>query len=124
MSARRQARQSLRVVLTTCPSLAVARRIATVLVRQRLAACVNVVPRIESVFRWQGKVDRCREVLLVMKTTAAALPVLQRMVVAHHPYEVPEIIALPLLAGHAPYLAWVQSSVTIEPRSSRVGSRA
>lgn len=100
------------VVLVTCPSRAAARRIARTLVTRRLAACVNVVPGIESTFRWQGKVDRCREVLLVIKTTRPRLAGLRRAVVGLHPYDVPEVIALPLVGGHPPYLTWVRRAVS------------
>ena len=97
-------------MLVTCPSRAVARRMAARLIERRLAACVNLVPAVESVFRWQGKTERCREALLVMKTTAARFIALKRAVLALHPYHVPEIIALPVTAGHAPYLDWVARS--------------
>jgi len=101
------------VVLVTCPTRAVARRIATGLVSRRLAACVNVLPTVTSVFRWQGKVDRCQEVLLVIKTTSGRFEHLKRAIVSRHPYETPEIIALPLVRGYAPYLAWVDASVSV-----------
>ena len=98
------------VVLVTCPTIAVARRLARQMVRQRVAACVNVIPRVESVFRWKGKIERCPESLLVMKTTAQSVTRLRRAVIALHPYDVPEFIALPVVVGHPPYLAWVRSS--------------
>ena len=110
MNTMKIARQRIIVVLVTCPSLPVARRIATALVTQRLAACVNIVPAVESLFWWQGKVDRCRETLLVIKTAAAGFERLRRAVIELHPYDVPEVIALPLAAGHAPYVRWVISS--------------
>ena len=100
------------VVLVTCPTRAVAWRLADALVKRRLAACVNVLPGMESTFRWQGKVDRCRETLLVIKTTARRFPQLRAAVRTLHPYDVPEIIALPIVAGHAPYLRWVRSSTS------------
>jgi periplasmic divalent cation tolerance protein len=99
------------VVLVTCPSVAVARRLANELVRRRLAACVNLIRDVESVFWWQGKVNRAREALLLMKTTAGRFEALRKVVVERHPYDVPEVIALPIRAGHEPYLAWVTSSV-------------
>jgi periplasmic divalent cation tolerance protein len=99
------------VVLVTCPTPAVGRRLARELVRLRLAACVNVLPGVESVFRWQGKVDRSREALLVIKTTRARFAALRRRVLSLHPYDLPEVIALPVAAGHPPYLRWVASSV-------------
>ena len=100
------------VVLVTCPTLAVARRLTIELVRRRLAACVNVVPSVESTFRWQGKIDQCKEALLVIKTTRARFERLRRTVIALHPYDVPEIIAMPIVAGHRPYLSWIASSVS------------
>ena len=99
------------VVLVTCPTRALARRIAHALVTRRLAACVNVVPGIESTFQWKGKIDRCREVLLVIKTIPARFASLRRAVVSLHPYDVPEVVALPLVDGHVPYLTWVRRSV-------------
>ena len=100
------------VVLVTCPSPAVARRVAQRLVVDHVAACVNVVPSVESTFRWQGKIERCREALLVIKTTAARFERLRRAVLRLHPYGVPEIIALPVVAGYPPYLQWVVSSTS------------
>ncbi len=97
------------LVLVTCPSLPVARRLGTAVVTRRLAACVNLVPRVESVFWWNGKIDRCREVLLLIKTRRARFERLRRAVVSIHPYDVPEVIALPLIAGHRPYLRWLSS---------------
>lgn len=98
---------SFLIVLVTCPNRAVARRLGTTLVKRRLAACVNVVPGIESVFWWNGKLDRCREALLLIKTTAARFERLRRAVIELHPYDVPEVIALPILKGHPAYLDWV-----------------
>ena len=100
------------VVLVTCPTRAVARRIATALVTRRLAACVNLLSGVESTFRWRGKVDRCREVLLLIKTTRERFGSLARVLVRLHPYEVPEVIALPIIAGSPRYLRWVGASVS------------
>ena len=108
---RRDRAPSVWAVLVTCPSAVVGRRVAVALVKRRLAACVNVLPGVESIFWWQGRIDRAREVLLVIKTTRAHFAALRRAVIALHPYEVPEIIALPLVAGHAPYLRWVAASL-------------
>ncbi len=99
------------VVLVTCPSTAVARRLARQVVARRLAACVNLVPGVESVFWWQGKVDQAKEALLVIKTPARRFARLKRAIQALHPYEVPEILALAVRAGHQPYLDWVATSV-------------
>ena len=104
------ARQVL-VVLVTCPSAAVGRRISRRLVQQRLAACVNLVPQIESIYRWQGKVEQGREALLIMKTSAKRFAALQAAILRLHPYESPEIIAWPLSKGVPAYLRWVLFSV-------------
>jgi len=98
------------VVLVTCPTRTVARRVGNALVKRRLAACVNIVPSIESIFVWQGKVDHARECLLLIKTPAGTFAPLARAVRLLHPYEVPEIIALPISAGHPPYLRWIKDS--------------
>ncbi|MBI3331017.1 MAG: divalent-cation tolerance protein CutA [Candidatus Omnitrophica bacterium] len=99
------------VVLVTCPNRTVARRLGKALVQRRLAACVNLLPAVESVFWWRGRVDTSREVLLLIKTTRRLLPRLARAVVELHPYDLPEVLALPVAAGHPPYLRWVASSV-------------
>lgn len=97
------------VVLMTAPSAEVAGDIARALVGEGLAACVNVVPGVRSIYRWKGELCDDAEVLCVMKTRAERFEALRARAVALHPYEVPEIIALPLAAGHAPYLAWIDS---------------
>ena len=84
-----------------------AERIARALVERRLAACVNVVPGVVSVYRWKGEVCRDEELLLVIKTRAERLPALREALVALHPYELPELVALPIESGHPPYLAWL-----------------
>ena len=99
------------VVFVTCPSVSVATRLAKTLVSRRLIACANIVPSVTSFFWWDGKVDRAREVLLFLKTTRAVEARLRRAVRSLHPYDVPEVIALPIVAGHPPYLRWVRSSV-------------
>jgi periplasmic divalent cation tolerance protein len=100
------------VVLVTCPSRKVGEKIAHALVEERLAACVNVIPGLTSIYRWEGKICRDAEVLLLIKTRQVRLPALTRRVRAYHPYSVPEIIALPLAGGSATYLAWVRDSTT------------
>ncbi|HOD74359.1 MAG TPA: divalent-cation tolerance protein CutA [Candidatus Bipolaricaulis anaerobius] len=98
------------VVLVTCPSREAGEKIARALVEERLAACANLVPQVTSIYRWEGKVVRDHEVLLVLKTRRARFAALARRVAALHPYAVPEIVALPLEAGSRPYLAWVADS--------------
>ena len=106
MPARSAVRQTL-VVLVTCPSRRVGNRLARTLVEERLAACVNVIPGLTSIYRWEGKISRDAEVLLVVKTRRARLAALTRRVQTLHPYTVPEIIAIPLAGGSASYLSWV-----------------
>jgi periplasmic divalent cation tolerance protein len=99
------------VVLSTFASAEQAVAIARTLVGEQLAACVNLVPGVRSVYRWQGDVHEDLEHLAVMKTTRDRFEALAARLAELHPYEVPEIIALPLAAGHAPYLAWLVEAV-------------
>lgn len=103
------------VVLVTAPDHDVAERIARALVEERLAACANLVAGVTSIFRWKDSIERENEVLVVLKTTAAELDALRRRAVELHPYEVPEVVALAVEAGHAPYLEWVRASVGSGP---------
>jgi len=98
------------VVFITAPTRDMGRQIAHALVKGRLAACVNVLPAMDSIYRWAGKVHDEQEVLLVVKTRADLFPALVPAVQALHPYDVPEIIALPILEGHAGYLEWIDSA--------------
>ncbi len=101
-----------RVVLVTCVTLTEARRIARTVVGKRLAACVNIsVNAVESFYTWKGKLERAREYLLVMKTTAKRLAELENEVKRLHSYEVPEFIALPITEGSAKYLSWLDDCV-------------
>ena len=94
----------------TCPDAASAERIATVLVEERLAACVNILPGLRSVFRWQGSVQRESEVLLLIKTTRSRYPALQARLPQLHPYELPELLAVESVFGLPAYLQWVVES--------------
>ncbi len=105
-------RSPFRLVYCTCGSTANARQIADALVSEQLAACVNILPGIQSVYRWQGQVESATEVLLLIKTRTECLPRLQERVKSLHPYELPEIIAVPITYGHEPYLTWITESVT------------
>ncbi|HHQ40863.1 MAG TPA: divalent-cation tolerance protein CutA [Chromatiales bacterium] len=105
-----------RVVLCTCPDEGVGAEIGRMLVERRLAACVNVVPGLTSIYRWRGRVETDREVLLVVKTTAAALPALTAAVRERHPYELPEIVAVGVEDGLEEYLKWVDESVAAGSR--------
>jgi len=99
-----------RVVLVTCGSIAEARKIGSNVVEKKLAACANIVPSVESIYRWKGKLERAREVLVVIKTTANRLPELEREMKQLHSYDVPEFIVLPIIAGSRKYLVWLQES--------------
>lgn len=84
---------------------------ARALVENRLAACVNVVPGVESIYRWQGEVETAQEALLIMKTTAARFGELRHRILELHRYAVPEIVAIPIVEGSASYLSWVAGEV-------------
>ena len=99
------------VVLITAGSREEALRLAEMLVGARLAACVQVLPEMESIYHWQGQVQRAPEVLLLVKTTAARFALLEHEVRALHSYETPEIVALPITAVSAPYLEWLTAAV-------------
>jgi periplasmic divalent cation tolerance protein len=99
------------VVLMTAGSREEAARLAEMLVNSRLAACVQIMPEMESVFFWKDKVERQPETLLIAKTTEANFDELQREIIALHSYETPEIIAVPISAISAPYLEWLTSTV-------------
>ena len=100
-----------RLVLTTCGSIEEAREIAQSLVERQLAACVNIVPRVESVYRWQGEVETSTECLLVIKTTVDALDRLRETLNQLHSYELPEHIEIAIENGSAAYLEWIGESV-------------
>lgn len=99
------------LTLSTCPDQEVAERLARELVTRQLAACVTIVPTVTSFYRWQGAVEQSPEILLLIKTTAGRWDELCDMLSTEHPYETPEIIAMPLTRSAAPYLAWLQQSV-------------
>ena len=101
-----------RVVFITCPTRALARRIARAVVQTRLAACVNIVHSpVESFYIWKGKLEKAREYLLIMKTTAKRLAALENEVKRLHSYDVPEFIALPISQGSKEYFSWLNESV-------------
>lgn len=99
------------LVLITCPPAA-ADALATALVEARLAACVNVLPGVQSIYRWQDAVERSAETLLIAKTTPAAYAALEARVRALHPYELPEIVAVDIAAGLPAYLHWLAAAVS------------
>ena len=101
----------IRVVLTTCDLLEEARTIAHALVERQLAACVNIVPQVESVYRWKGEVETATEFLLMIKTTAGSFDKLRASLAELHSYEVPECLEIAVTDGSATYLKWIQDSV-------------
>lgn len=100
------------VVLCTCPDEQVALQVANAVVEQRLAACVNRVPGIESIYHWEGRVERDREELLVIKTTRERYGALEACILEVHPYDTPEVIAMPIERGARSYLEWIAGSVS------------
>src|SRR5438105_1329373 len=107
MSTRRNAR-SYRLVLSTCPNARVAKRIATALVKEELAACVNLLPVLQSVYRWRGKVASAKEILMVIKIRARDYARVEARVRQLHPYDLPEVISLSIASGYSRYLAWLE----------------
>lgn len=95
------------IVLVTAPDLKTARLLAKAALQARLIACANLVPKIESHYRWQGKIESATEVLLVLKTQKSKLTALEKLVLAKHPYDTPEFLVLPLSAGNKKYLDWL-----------------
>ncbi|MGA8213918.1 MAG: divalent-cation tolerance protein CutA [Candidatus Sulfotelmatobacter sp.] len=101
-----------RIILTTTASQEEAGKIARHLVERRLAACVNVVPQVASIYRWQGKIEEALEWLLIVKTTAAAFGQVRQAIAELHSYELPECICLPIEDGSPTYLQWIAESVS------------
>jgi periplasmic divalent cation tolerance protein len=106
-----------RIVLTTAGSEEEARKIARTLVERELAACVNIVPQIESIYRWQGRVEEAREWLLIVKTTAAVFETVREAIVQLHSYDLPECICVAIEHGSSEYLYWIGASVEPEATS-------
>jgi periplasmic divalent cation tolerance protein len=99
------------VVLVTAPSQEKAAELAKAIVGEKLAACVNVLPGVRSIYRWEGAVQDEAEVLMLVKTTVERFDALKARIVALHPYQVPEVIRVDVADGHAPYLDWLRASV-------------
>ncbi|KAJ4962849.1 hypothetical protein NE237_022788 [Protea cynaroides] len=98
------------VVYVTVPNKEAGKKLAESLVKEKLAACVNIVPGIESIYQWQGEIQKDSEELLIIKTRESLLEALTEHVKANHEYDVPEVIALPIKGGSLPYLEWVKNS--------------
>lgn len=99
------------VVLTTVETVDQAETLARMLVERQLAACVQILPLMTSFYRWQGQVEQAREILLLIKTLRNVYPQLEAAIRQDHPYQTPEIIALPVSAGWAGYLSWLEDAV-------------
>jgi periplasmic divalent cation tolerance protein len=98
------------IVLVTAPDLKTGRALAKAALSARLIACANLVPKIESHYRWQGKIESGSEVLLILKTQKSKLAALEKLVLARHPYDTPEFLVLPLSAGNEKYLDWLTAA--------------
>ncbi|MEE8482777.1 MAG: divalent-cation tolerance protein CutA [Acidiferrobacterales bacterium] len=103
-------KSACQVVLCTCPDVETGNRIATALVEEGLAACVNIHTPMTSVYRWHGKIETANECQLVIKSMAEHYANIEKRIVELHPYELPEIIAVPIVAGLEPYLTWLSST--------------
>lgn len=106
------------LAFTTCDSQADAQRLARALVDRQLAACVNILPPITSVYRWKGKVEEAQEWLLLIKTSAPLFENLRQQLPGIHSYEVPELIGVPIVAGAESYLAWLDENLPAPPEDS------
>ncbi len=106
--------QQILLAMTNVPDMSTAQALAHTLVDAKLAACVNILPAVQSVYRWQGAVEEAGEVTLLIKTTRRRYPQLQRAILASHPYDLPEVIAWPLSEGHPPYLHWIAAETQPE----------
>lgn len=99
------------LLISTCPNREIADKLAYLLVEQRLAAGVNIVPAIHSIYEWQDKIVSAAEVLLLIKTRREQYAAIQQIILQNHPYQVPELIAIPIVAGSPNYLAWIDNIV-------------
>ena len=106
-NARMQAAEEFSCVFVTTPSIAVARKLAIVVLGEKLAACANLIPKIESHYYWEGQLQSSSEVLVLFKTAAGNLAELEKCVLKHHPYDTPEFVSFRLDQGNERYLAWV-----------------
>ena len=98
-----------RIALVTAPDLKTARRLARAALQAKLIACANLIPKVESHYTWQGKIERGSEVLLILKTTAKCVKNLEKLIMSRHPYDTPEFIILDLRGGNKRYLRWLET---------------
>ena len=105
-----QSARKFRIVLVTAPDLKSARALAKAALKAKLIACANLIPKVESHYRWCGKIESGSEVLMILKTTSKCLPALEKFILAKHPYDTPEFLVLPVNMGTKPYLDWLEES--------------
>lgn len=110
-AARKSSAKPYSIVLVTAPDLKTARRLARAALTKRLIACANLIPKLESHYRWKGKMETGSEVLMVLKTRSSKLAVLEKLILAEHPYDTAEFIVLPVSQGSERYLDWISVSV-------------
>ena len=103
--------ESFIAVLCTCPDSGTAETLAETLLQEKVIACANLIPALESLYWWEGKIQKDREILLILKTARKFFNRVEMLIKKKHPYQVPEIIALPILEGSAPYLSWISDSL-------------
>ena len=103
----------LRIALCTVPDETTAGQIANALVSEKLAACVNIIPSVVSVYRWKDAVEHGQELLLLIKTSASVWPLLETRILELHPYELPEIIAVPIHSGQTDYIQWIKNNLIV-----------
>ena len=104
------------IVLSTCPDQQSADQLANAIIEDGVAACVSIIPAIRSLYRWQGKVESSQEHLLLIKTRKSHYNSLQQLICNKHPYELPEIIAVPIEAGLEQYLSWIDNNLSKQPQ--------
>jgi len=104
---------SFAIALVTCPDLKTARRLAKIALEERLVACANLMPRLESHYWWQGKLEKSAEVLVLFKTTKRNLAALEKSIIRRHPYDTPEFLVLQIDKGNPRYLDWCRQSILL-----------
>lgn len=118
-----QSAQSYAIVLVTAPATEAARDLAKGILQARLAACANIVPRLESLFWWEGKVETSQEALILLKTRRELLPALEEHIITHHPYDLPEFLVVAPEAGAARYLEWIDASCPVKAPAAAKAKR-
>lgn len=108
------------IALTACPNPDVATQLARQVVEQQLAACVNIIPAVQSIYQWQGKIEQENESLLIMKTEQQYIASLESFIQNHHPYEVPEFITTTIESGSKAYLDWITASLSSDVKPCKI----